>query len=57
MCWRTGQHEPVFMLVDVYTRECVALEVARSFSGSDVARMLSDTGERTGERPPIVRLD
>jgi putative transposase len=27
----TGQHVRVFTLVDVYTRECVALEVARSF--------------------------
>ena len=29
-CWRRAQHVRVFTLVDVYTRECVALEVARS---------------------------
>jgi putative transposase len=53
----TGQHVRVFTLVDVYTRECVALEVARSFSGSDVARMLSDAGERLGGLPAIVQCD
>jgi putative transposase len=53
----TGQHVRVFTLVDVYTRECVALEVARSFSGSHVARMLSDAGERLGALPPIVQCD
>lgn len=53
----TGQHIRVFTLVDVYSRECVALEVARSFSGSDVARMLSDAGARAGGLPAIVRCD
>jgi putative transposase len=53
----TGQTVRVFTLVDVFTRECVALEVARSFSGSDVARMLSDVGERVGRLPPIVQCD
>lgn len=51
----TGQHVRVFTLLDVYTRECVALEVARSFSGSDVTRMLSDAGERLGGLPAIVQ--
>jgi putative transposase len=31
----------VFTLVDVHTRECLALEVGRPFRGSDVAAMLS----------------
>lgn len=53
----TGQTVRVFTLVDVFTRECIALEVARSFSGSDVARMLSDAGERMGGLPPIVQCD
>ncbi|HET7584525.1 MAG TPA: hypothetical protein VFK13_06425 [Gemmatimonadaceae bacterium] len=33
----SGHHVRVFTLVDVYTRACVALKVARTFSGSDVA--------------------
>jgi putative transposase len=53
----TGRPVRVFTLVDVYTRECVALEVARSFSGSDIARLLSDAGERSGGLPPIVQCD
>lgn len=53
----TGQPVRVFTLIDVYTRECVALEVARSFGGSDVARMLSDAGGRVGGLPPIVQCD
>ncbi|OYV64031.1 MAG: hypothetical protein B7Z72_13840 [Gemmatimonadetes bacterium 21-71-4] len=47
----TGQTVRVFTLVDVYTRKCVALEIARSFRGSDVARLLSDAGERRGGLP------
>ena len=39
----TGQHVRVFTLVDVCSRECVALEIAKSFSGADVARLLSNT--------------
>jgi putative transposase len=53
----TGQTVRVFTLVDVYTRECVALEVARSFRGSDVARLLSDAGERRGGLPAIIQCD
>lgn len=53
----TGQHVRVFTLVDVYSRECVALEVAKSFSGADVARLLSDAGARTGGLPPIIQCD
>jgi putative transposase len=53
----TGQHVRVFTVVDVYTRECIALEVARSFSGDDVARLLSDAGARAGGLPPIVQCD
>jgi len=53
----TGQTARVFTLVDVYSRECVALEVARSFSGADVARLLSDAGERRGALPAIIQCD
>ena len=53
----TGQTVRVFTLVDVYTRGCVALEVARAFRGSDVARLLSDAGERRGGLPAIIQCD
>jgi len=47
----------VFTLVDVYSRECVALEVARSCSWADVARLLSEAGDRAGGLPPIIQCD
>ena len=53
----TGQHVRVFTLIDVYSRECVALEVARSFSGTDVAHLLSEAGDRAGHLPAIVQCD
>jgi len=53
----TGQSVRVFTLVDVYSRECVALKVAKAFRGADVARMLSDAGERAGGLPPIIQCD
>lgn len=53
----TGQTVRVFTLVDVYARECVALAVARSFSGADVARLLSEAGERVGALPAIIQCD
>lgn len=53
----TGHTVRVFTLVDVYSRECVALEVARSFGGADVARLLSDAGARVGTLPAIIQCD
>lgn len=53
----TGQHVRVFTLVDVYSRECVALDVAKSFSGADVARLLSEAGDRAGTLPLIIQCD
>jgi putative transposase len=53
----SGQQVRVFTLVDVYARECVALHVALSFSGSDVARTLSDAGTPRGGLPSIVKCD
>lgn len=47
----TGERVRVFTLVDLYTRECVALEIARSFSGTDVARILKRS-RRASPGPP-----
>ncbi len=46
----------VFAVVDVHTRECLALEAAWHFSGSDVARILSEVLRDRG-RPQIIRCD
>lgn len=47
----------IFTLVDVCTRECVALRVARSFSGTDVAAMLAEAGVARGKLPEAVQCD
>ena len=53
----TGQPVRVVTLVDVSSRECVALEVAKSCSGAAGARMLRDAGDRVGGLPPIIPCD
>jgi putative transposase len=47
----------IFTLVDVCTRECVALQAARSFSGQDVADLLHAAGVARGGLPEIVQCD
>lgn len=47
----------VFTVVDVCTRECVALVAARQFRGTDVAAQRNAAGDARGGLPPIVRCD
>ena len=47
----------LFTLVDVCTRECVALQVAKQFRGTDVARILSDAADARGGGPSVVQCD
>lgn len=47
----------VFTLVDVCTRECVALHVAKQFRGTDVARLLSEAGQARGTIAPVIQCD
>ena len=47
----------VLTVVDTYTRECVALEVAQSFGGSDVAKILNSAGRTRGGLPKSIRVD
>ena len=47
----------IFTRVDVGTRECVALHVARRFSGTDVAACLTPAGQRRGKLPEVVQCD
>lgn len=47
----------VLTAIDVCTRECVALRVARGFAGSDVARILSEAGQQRGRLPGRIKVD
>lgn len=47
----------VFTLVDVCTKECVALAAARQFKGTDVAEQLSRAGRARGGLAPVVQCD
>ncbi len=47
----------VLTVVDAYTRECVALEAAKSFRGADVARILTTAGTEYGGLPQRIRVD
>lgn len=53
----TGRTIRVFTLIDVFTRECIALAASARFSGHDVARMLSDAGRERGRLPEIIQCD
>ena len=54
---KNGRAIRVFTLVDVCTRECVALHAAAGFKGSDVAEFLSAAGRQRGKLPEIVQCD
>ena len=47
----------IFTLVDVCTRECVALHVAKQFRGTDIAQLLSLAGTERGGLPAVVQCD
>jgi putative transposase len=47
----------VLTAIDLCTRECVALIACKRFSGSDVARLLSDAGSKRGGLPGRIRVD
>jgi putative transposase len=51
-----GRTIRVLTAIDVFTRECVALEAAPSFRGSDVARALGAAGS-TRQLPARIRVD
>ena len=48
-----GRTLRIFTLIDVHTRECLALKPATGFSGASVAQVLSDVGE---QRPLPQRI-
>ena len=51
--------EPIRVLtaIDLCTRECVALIASKTFTGSDVARLLSEAGSKRGGLPRRIRVD
>ena len=52
----TGRKIRLLTIVDNYSRECVALEVATGFNGSDVAGVLSRCSRERGA-PRFIRCD
>jgi putative transposase len=52
-----GRTIRVFTLVDVCTRECLALVAAPHFKGTDVVDLLARAGEQHGGLPPIIQWD
>jgi putative transposase len=52
-----GRTLRVLTVMDTYTRECVALEVGRSFSGAEVGRILKRAAEDRGSLPQRIRVD
>jgi putative transposase len=47
----------VFTLGDGFSRECLALEFARQFKGTDVAWILSEAGTARGALPAVIQCD
>lgn len=52
-----GRTVRVLTVVDVFSRECVALVAQTSFRGEDVARILTEAGERRGKLPALISVD
>lgn len=52
-----GRSLRVLTVVDTHTRECVALEAGKGFSGVDVARVLESAGGRDGQLPQRINVD
>jgi putative transposase len=51
-----GRKIRVLTVIDVFTRECLALQVGRRFRGQDVAAVLSDLVARIG-KPRTIQCD
>lgn len=52
-----GRAFRVFTLVDVCTRECLALVAAPHFKGTDVVELLMWAGHEHGGLPPVIQCD
>lgn len=47
----------ILTVIDVFSRECVALVAARRFSGGQVAEILTEAGRHRGALPETIRVD
>ena len=47
----------VLAVIDVYTRECVALRAGRGFRGDDVVRILTEACKQRGGVLPVISVD
>jgi len=52
-----GESIRVLTAIDLCTRECVALIASKTFTGGDVARLLSEAGSKGGGLPRRIRVD
>ena len=52
-----GRTVRVLTVLDVYSRECVALEVGVGFRGEDVGRVLSTEAKKRGSLPKVISVD
>ena len=52
-----GRTLRVLTVLDVYSRECVALVAGRGFKGEDVGRILSEAGKERGGLPEMISVD
>jgi putative transposase len=52
-----GRSIRVWTMIDLFTRECLALEVASTFRGSDVAEHLAACGQDRGQLPTHISVD
>jgi hypothetical protein len=52
-----GRSIRVLTVIDLYTRECVALQAAKGFRGADVAQILERSGEQRTGLPQRIRVD
>lgn len=52
-----GRTIRILTVVDVYSRECVALVPQISFRAEDVCRILSEAGDRRGRLPRLISVD
>jgi putative transposase len=47
----------ILTVIDLFSRECVALVAGRTFSGGQVATILGEAGRRRGHLPETIRVD
>jgi len=52
-----GRSVRVLTVLDVYSRQCVALHAGVGFRGNDVAQVLNEAAARLGRLPKVISVD